>query len=206
MEKYKSISSIQMNQNVSGLEAISSFSAIRMFGHLFDLHPGLEKRIQCVEDIAQELLRQQLAMHLPIVVSQSIKEVMQKTELVQQLSVLFSPESTFWENYYARQHCASDANIERIDLFEASPDEIHQIARHRYPIFYTVLDALYYSKTIRHHEYSLIQLSMQAFLECLLLRHCGYETESDAMLAKAIQLMGPIHAPQYVHYLQVALV
>jgi hypothetical protein len=192
-----------MNATMTELDPITDFSTLKMFGHLFDLQPGLEKRLKSVEHIAQKILELQLRPDPEDRTgpSKAAIEVMLKTELEQSLSFLFSPESPFWENYYARQHRVPNEKPAKDNLFAASPDEIRDEVRNRYPVFYTVLDALYYSEPSRHHEYMLIELSLQSYLEGIFLQQYGFLAESKIALSNASRLLGPIRAAGYLQYL-----
>jgi hypothetical protein len=122
---------------------------------------------------------------------------MTKSKTEQNLAKIFSFQSPFWEKYYGRLNYLSKDSL----LFEedtpVSTETIHEISKCQFPYFYTVLDAMYFIDGNLPSAYLLLELSLQTFLEGIILKKFDFIKEGDQVLSNALQFLGHLPAKSY---------
>ena len=181
------------------ISRITSLSATELFGHLFNLHMVQIQRLRNTEKLCRRILCDRLQCDLlpgrADIVPMNIEIAI--SELEQSLAVLFSSNSSFWAEYYTRKNQQRDVDNLGSQLHGLSAAEIVQLTRHRYPWFFTPIEAMYYGELQGQADFTLIVSSLHAFLSGHILGACGYHQDSADMLARALKLIGPLNLPAY---------
>jgi hypothetical protein len=184
---------------VSIIEEIVNTSAIRMFGHIFQLPAPLEMFGKHIERQCAELLKFQLMreLHANNKGQEDTQLLLLQSSLEAILSKAFSPSSAFWEKYYERMNRRTVGTPNLLTDENISQQQIHHLARNQYPHFFITLDALYYSHPSKTEAYELIQMAMQYYLTALLL--CIHSRTDDVQqsMSKALKILGPLDSPVF---------
>ena len=178
---------------------ITSLSATALFGHLFDLHSIQILRLRNTEKLCRRILHAQLQCDLlPAGADMdTLKNEIAISELEQSLAVLFSSNSSFWEEYYTRKNNNTVVRNRTTQLNGLSVQDIAQFSRQCYPWFFIPVETMYFGELQRQSDFTLIASSLQAFLTGHLLGAYGYQEQCTSILAKALKLIGPLNAPEY---------
>ncbi len=181
------------------IEEITSFSTIRMFGHLFDLPDPLRAVITPLECQCSQLLNCQLYEDL---LPEDDKHddsmaIVALSTLESSLSKIFNSHSEFWEQYYRRV----TRRMHRLDSiatpYKSDETSFHNASRTRYPSFFVTLDVMHFVSKKNTEAYQLIQMTLQAYLKGLLMGAYGMNADKRTAMGQALRLIGPLHLPEF---------
>jgi len=183
----------------SMISKITTLSATELFGHLFDLHMVQILRLRNTEELCRRILHDQLQIDLLPRRTEidTLNGEIAISELEQSLAVLFSSNSSFWEEYYTRKNNNTVVRNRTTQLIGLSAQDIAQFSRQCYPWFFIPVEAMYFGELHRQADFTLITSSLHAFLSAHLLGACGHPQDSANMLGKALKLIGPLNLPAY---------
>ncbi len=97
--------------------------------------------------------------------------------------------SLFWEKYYARKQ-AAQIHLDQIPLMKIEAGCLADVARSRYPCYYTFTDVIFYSGQQSRSNYELLLQAQKCFLYGQLLGINGYTEVAQGEFRKALKLLG----------------
>jgi len=181
------------------IDEITTFSSVRMFGHLFDVTSSQVSTFAHIEQQCQQILSSQLQGDLLSGTGETegAEDLIRQSALEASLSRIFSGYSDFWEQYYRRINRRNHSTEPAPCPCDATDSMFQSAARVRYPHFFVLLDVMQYADQKHGEAYQLIQMSLQAYLKGLLLSACERIDEMREAMAQALKLIGPLHAPDF---------